>query len=180
MEHYNSYAPIVQESFTFFVDGIVVGMYYFAITTGVKMTELTHVNTQKPTMISKADESLKLWELQQRKAKAFAASQLVPREYQGNVANTVIAMSIADRIGADPLMVMQSLHIIHGRPSWSSKFIIGALNACGRFTELEFAMDGEGESRSCTVKTTSKATGKDIVGPTVSMKLAKDEGWIDK
>ena len=52
----------------------------------------------------------------QRIAKALASSALVPREYQGQtgLANTLVAMEIAQRMGLSPLQVMQNLHIIHG------------------------------------------------------------------
>ncbi len=46
-------------------------------------------------------------------------------------------------------MVMQNVHIIQGRPSWSSQFIIAAINGCGRFAPLQFRMAGEGDKRSC-------------------------------
>jgi hypothetical protein len=45
--------------------------------------------------------------LMQRAAALLAASALVPREYQNNIANCTIALEMASRIGASPLMVMQ-------------------------------------------------------------------------
>jgi len=81
-------------------------------------TEITETN---PAPLSS-------FELAQRQAKALSASDLVPQQYKGNVANTLVALEIANRIGASPLMVMQNLHIIHGRPSWSSTFVIAAIN----------------------------------------------------
>ncbi len=46
------------------------------------------------------------FDLAQREAKALSASDLVPTQYKGNVANTLVALEIAHRIGASPLMVM--------------------------------------------------------------------------
>lgn len=51
------------------------------------------------------------FELLQRVAKAFASSSLVPVQYQDNVANCMIALNLARRLGADELMVMQNLYI---------------------------------------------------------------------
>jgi hypothetical protein len=59
------------------------------------------------------------FELMQRAAKALAASTLVPQQFQGNLPNCLIALEMAQRIGASPLMVMQNLYIVHGRPGWS-------------------------------------------------------------
>lgn len=111
-----------------------------------------------------------------RKAKALAMSTMIPKDYQNNVANTLVALEMAQRIGASPLMVMQNLHIIHGRPSWSSTFIIAALNACGRFTALRFQMDGE----KCRAISTEHSTGEVLEGPWVTMQMAKEEGWLSK
>lgn len=88
----------------------------------------------------------------QRMANLFASSALVPDTYQvakvgkeQAVANCVIALDIATRIGASPLMVMQNLVIIYGRPSWSSKFLISTVNTCGRFEPLKFRFTEKGK-----------------------------------
>jgi hypothetical protein len=79
-----------------------------------------------------------------------------------------------------PFQVMQNLHIIHGRPSWSSQFIIGLVNGCGRFSPLRYEMSGTGDSLACYCVATELATGNDLKGPTVSMAMAKKEGWATK
>lgn len=53
-------------------------------------------------------------------------------------ANCMIALDVATRIGASPLMIMQNLVIIYGKPSWSSKFLIATVNTCGRFEPLKY------------------------------------------
>lgn len=118
----------------------------------------------------------------QRIAKALASSALVPKEYQGQtgLANTLVAMEIAGRMNLSPLQVMQNLHIIHGRPSWSSQFIIAMINGCGRFTPLDYNVSGEGDSLSCFAYATEIATGKELRGPVVTMAMAKREGWATK
>ncbi len=118
----------------------------------------------------------------QRIGKALASSALVPKEYQGQggLANTLVAMEIAGRMGLSPLQVMQNLHIIHGRPSWSSQFIIAMVNGCGRFTPLEFVLEGDGEQQSCYAIATDIKSGKELKGPVVSITMAKKEGWFSK
>jgi hypothetical protein len=118
----------------------------------------------------------------QRIAKALASSALVPKEYQGQagLANTLVAMEISGRMGLSPLQVMQNLHIIHGRPSWSSQFIIAMVNGCGRFTPLDFVIEGEGEQQRCHAVATELRTGKELKGPVVSIAMAKKEGWFSK
>lgn len=118
------------------------------------------------------------WELAQRVAKAFASSTLVPAQYQGNVANCIIALEMANRMGASPLMVMQSLYVVHGTPSWSSKFLIACFNQCGRFSAIryEWTKDRSG----CRAWAVEKATGERIEGPPVTTAMAQAEGWSTK
>lgn len=86
------------------------------------------------------------FETMQRVCNLFASSELVPDMYKESeknsmkkaTANCMIAIEIAQRIGASPLMVMQNMVPIYGKPSWSSKFLIATVNTCGRFNPLQF------------------------------------------
>lgn len=122
------------------------------------------------------------FDLMQRGAKLLAASTLVPKEYQGNLPNCVIALNMAQRIGADPLLVMQNLYVVHGRPGWSSKFLIASFNQCGRFSAIRFEWASErGKDQwGCRAWATEKATGEKITGPLITIELAKKEGWYEK
>ena len=107
----------------------------------------------------------------QRVCKLFAYSELVPDMYKVKydqipanadentinaikfknqvaehkaVANCMIAIEIATRIGASPLMVMQNMTPIYRKPSWSSKFLIATVNTCGRFEPLQFRFTDKG------------------------------------
>jgi hypothetical protein len=133
------------------------------------MTEIIKT-TETPAPLSNFEQA-------QRQAKALSASDLVPQQYKGNVANTLVALEIANRIGASPLMVMQNLHIIHGRPSWSSTFVIAAINGSGKFTALRFVGD---LAKGIKAVATEKATGQTVEGPVVTMEMAKAEGWLNK
>ncbi|WP_448684772.1 hypothetical protein [Achromobacter xylosoxidans] len=168
--------------------------------------------------------SLQSFELMQRAANLLASSTLVPAQYRkviekldkyGNVkesrenpnalANAVVALNMAQRMGADPLMVMQNLYIVEGRPSWSSQWIIAAVNGCGRFSPLRFdikvlgpkAIDYKstyweaGERRSkvekveivdkvCVAWAIEKETGERLESPAVSIEMAVREGWYTK
>ena len=120
------------------------------------------------------------FELSLRESKLLSASTLVPKEFQGNIANCAIGLNIAKRLGADPFMVLQNVDIIHGRPSFRASFLIAMVNASGRFSPLQFKMDGEGASRSCVATATDKDSGELIEGPEISMDMAKAEGWSTK
>jgi len=125
-------------------------------------------------------ERERAFELIQRQASALAKSQIVPKAYQGNLPNCMIALELASRIGSTPMIVMQNLHVIQGKPSFSAQFLIACLNKCGRFTPLRYRIEGEGMEMSCVAYAHDKETGELYEGPPVTMKMAKAEGWIDK
>lgn len=116
----------------------------------------------------------------QRVAKLFSASDLIPEQFRGNTANCTIALEMAHRMGANPMAVMQNLYIVHGRPGWSSQFIIACLNQCGKFSPLRFQMSGEGEGKECIAWAVEKETGERLEGPAASIAMAKAEGWMGK
>lgn len=84
------------------------------------------------------------------------------------VANCIIAMNMAIRMGAEPLMVMQNMYIVHGRPSWSSKFLIATVNTCGRFTPLQYRIENKGK---IGVIKASRAVWKLIPGESQKRKI---------
>ena len=99
-----------------------------------------------------------------RMAQCLASSTVVPKEYHGNVGNCMIAIEMASRINTSPMMVMQNLYIVNGRPAWSSQWIIAMINSSRRYkTELQFEF------------------GRDRAdGPKITMNMANDEGWTSK
>lgn len=114
-------------------------------------------------------------------AKALSSSTIVPQSFQKNDANCLIAIEQAQRLKVSPLMVMQNLYVIQGRPSWSSKFLIAAINNSGKFDmELQFdeKKDKDGKPFSCTAWTMKN--GRRVEGMEVNMQMAKDEGWLGK
>lgn len=112
-------------------------------------------------------------------AKLFAASELVPATYRNKPANCLIAADIANRLGVSTIAVMQNLFPINGRISWSSQFIIAMINTCGRFESLKFEMSGVGDSAQCVAHSRTKE-GVAVIGPTVTIAMAKKEGWFGK
>ena len=142
------------------------------------MTDSTALTTTTSSVFS----GIQQFEDAQRIAKALASSTLIPPQFQGQqgFANCLVALEIANRMRMSPFQVMQNLHIIHGRPSWSSQFIIGLINGCGRFSPLRYEISGKGDTLACTAVATEIATGEELRGPEVTMAMAKREGWATK
>jgi hypothetical protein len=117
----------------------------------------------------------------QRIAKLFAASDIVPPQYK-SLPNAVIAVDMALRMGANPLLVTQNLYVVHNRPSWSAKFLIATFNKGGRYTSISYEFQGkEGTDEwGCRAVTSEKVTGQKELGPLVTIGMAKAEGWFGR
>lgn len=165
------------------------------------------------------------FEALQRAARLLASSTMIPEQYRdkivkgygrdktetpnpAGVSNCAVALNMALRMGADPIMVMQNLHVVNGRPGWSSQWIIAAINNCGRFSPLRFDLSEPGEKktipytvmewddrsnkkvprtinvevveRTCRAWALERATNTRLDGPMVSMTMAAAEGWLSK
>ena len=120
--------------------------------------------------------------LLQRGAMLLANSTLVPKEFQNNLPNCVIALNMAERMGADPLMVMQNLYVVGGRPSWSSQFLIATFNQNGRYTALRYEFKGTpgADDWGCRAWCVEKATEQKLCGAWVTFDIVKREGWYDR
>src|SRR5699024_523889 len=117
-----------------------------------------------------------------RMANALSASTIVPREYQGEkgLGNCMIALEMANRLKTSPMMVMQNLYVVNGRPAWSSQYIIAMINNSKKYkTELQFEFEGKGDTMACTAFAEDYA-GRVVKGPKITMTMAKAEGWVSK
>ena len=117
-----------------------------------------------------------------RAAKALYTSTLVPEQFQGprNAGNCFIALEMANRLKVSPLAIMQSLHVVRGKPAFSGQFLISLVNSCGRFSPLRFRFTGEGKDLECVAYARDLESGETVEGPPVSLRMAEQEGWLNK
>ena len=122
------------------------------------------------------------FEFTQRAASLLSKSTIVPKDYQNNIPNCVIALNMASRMGADPLMVMQNLYIVYGRPGWSSQFLISTFNTSGKFSAIRYEWVGKKgtDDFGCKAWALEKSTGERLEGSTVTIDISKKEGWYAK
>ena len=116
-------------------------------------------------------------------AKTLSTSSLTPQNYRGNPADCLIALDMANRTGFSPLHVMQNLHIIQGKPSWSGQFCAAAINACGKFGPLEYVelLEEDGKTlRGYYAQAVRLSTGKLCVASPVTWEMVKKECWDKK
>ena len=114
-----------------------------------------------------------------RTAGMLSKSALVPEAYRNRPEDCLIAIDIANRQGVSPLMVLQNLYVVKGKPAWSGSFCAAAINGCGKFTPLEYVFVDEGGG-GCFARATRLSNGSVCVSDTVTMQMAHDEDWLDK
>lgn len=125
------------------------------------------------------------WKLSCSMGKAYSIlpDGMVPKNYAGNQAACTVACNMAIRMNTDPVFVMQNLYVVQGNPTWSGKSCKALIDNSGIYADrTTYEMSGaEGtDERSCRLVAISKKTGEPIVGPAVSIKMAKDSGWWSK
>lgn len=115
----------------------------------------------------------------QRMARALASSTLVPPQYQGQngLSNCLIALEISGRMRLSPLVVMQNMVPINGKPTWSASFLIATVNASGRFSPLRFVFDDDANPSNCYAVATDKVSRDELRGQMITVEMAKAEGW---
>ena len=115
-----------------------------------------------------------------RAANAWAKSNIIPQNYQGNTSNCMVALEMSSRMGVSPMIVMQNMYVVKGKPSWSGQACIMLINNCGKFTDVKHIYTGEKgtDSRGCYVTAVRIADGERVDGVEVTMSMAKAEGWI--
>lgn len=111
--------------------------------------------------------------------KMFASSTLVPQAYQGKPMDCTIAVDMANRMGVSPMMVMQNLYVVKGKPSWSGQACMSLINGSGKFRNAHHVYTGERNTDSwgCYVEAVRVEDGKTIKGAEVTMAMAKEESW---
>lgn len=113
-------------------------------------------------------------------AEMLATSSMVPTTYQNNPGSCFIALNTALRLRMDPLMIMQNLYVVQGRPSWSGQFAIALVNICPKFelTWFEFrnGQDFQAGVRMCA----QLKTGQQVYGTWITPEMVKAEKWGNK
>lgn len=134
-----------------------------------------------PTAVTMWND-VKLMNMSFRTARMLATSALVPEAYRQSPENCLVAIDIANRMGISPLMVMQNLYVVKGKPSWSGSFCAAAINGSGRFTPLEYVFVGESGKPTCGCYATAVRTANGVrcVSETITMAMAQAEGWLSK
>lgn len=158
--------------------------------------QILQIKRQTEFDLTPIGQQVKQFEATQRIARMYAMSNFIPDSYKYTksgqpldpnvvVANCTIALEMATRMKAHPLMIMQNMYIVYGQPAFSSKFLIACINATRRFSPLRYEFKGEEgtDDYACRVVAyeVNDTKHKDpLCGDWVSMQMAKSEGWTTR
>jgi len=83
-------------------------------------------------------------------AEMLAKSTLVPKAYQGQPANVLVAMAYGESFGMQPLQAMQSVAVVNGMPGLYGDGLLAVCRSCSSWEWMQEAIDGE--TAICTAK----------------------------
>jgi hypothetical protein len=114
-------------------------------------------------------------------AKMLSVTQMIPEAYRKKPADCVVAIDMANRMGVSPMMVMQNLYVVRGKPSWSGQGCMALIKAHKDIDNARPVYFGERNTDGwgCYILATFK-DGEKVHGAEVTIKMAKDEGWYGK
>lgn len=151
--------------------------------------------------LTPAGQMVKQFATLQRMGQMYSSSSIVPDTYKSQwtkdsdgklvnsnpaaLGNCAIALDMAQRMNVNPLMIMQNLYIVHGNPSFSSKFLISCINASKRFTPLRYEFKGtEGKDdygcRCVAYEAGDREHKYPLEGDWITWGMVKAEGWNKK
>lgn len=115
-------------------------------------------------------------------ASMLSKSTIVPVTYQNRPENCFIALDMASRMGVSPLVVMQNLYVIQGKPSFSGSAIASMIRSNPQYRNVELNYVGEEgkDTWGAYITADNVHNGKTIKGATVTIAIAKKEGWLSK
>jgi hypothetical protein len=84
--------------------------------------------TNLPAVITHSSGSL---EAKMQFARALATASLLPKQYQQNPGNVLIAMEFGDALGIPAIQAINSIHVIEGKPSASADLMAALVRKAG-------------------------------------------------
>ena len=139
------------------------------------------VSEEQPMALDIQRQSMGLDKLMDM-AEMLSKSTIVPVTYQHRPENCFVALDMASRLGVSPMIVMQNLYVIQGKPSWSGSSMAAMIRSSPLFSKVDLTYVGtpNTDTWGAYVSAIRTSDGKAIKGGTVTIATAKKEGWYQK
>lgn len=114
-----------------------------------------------------------------RAAQMLSQTSIIPQTYQGKPQDCFVALEMASRMNLSPMVIMQNMYVVKGKPSWAGQACITLINSCGKFKDVHPVYTGERgtDTRGCYFSAVRVTDGEKVEGTEVTMQMAKAEGW---
>ena len=115
-------------------------------------------------------------------AKQISGSSMVPKQYQGNPTNTLIAMQWGYEIGLAPMQALQNIAVINGKPSIYGDALLALVRKDPRCMGIEEKIEGENENMRaiCILKRKHIDGSIEMIDREFSVLMAKRAGLWGK
>ena len=89
-----------------------------------------------------------------RFAEVISKSAMVPKDFQGKPANTLVAIQWGMELGLAPMQALQNIAVINGKPSVYGDALLAMVRADSRCTGVNEYVEGEGDAMTavCIIK----------------------------
>lgn len=111
-------------------------------------------------------------------ARVLAASNIVPKEFQGNPSNTLIAIMLGAEVGITPVQALQSIMVVNGRPSLWGDVVMALVKGSAVYESSSDSFDPQTEGGTAIFRV--KRKGEDWLERRFSMDDAKKAGLSSK
>ncbi|ADV46455.1 hypothetical protein [Nitratifractor salsuginis] len=125
-------------------------------------------------MESTADAIAKRFELEQRMAKAYITSNILPQRYK-NIGDILILNEMSRSLNVPMVMLAQQLYVVKGTPQLSGQGAIALMNQSGKFDKPIMFEERE---KPWGVRAYTYIDGEKIDGPWIDDALIQAEGWL--
>lgn len=140
-------------------------------------------------------------------AEIMCKSTFIPEQFRNKPEDFLVAMQLGNRIGADPMAILQHTYVVHGNPGIEGKFIAAIINSCGRYSGVRYEFTNHGKKKvvaryleydqrlkknigktkeieieniECFAYSTELSSGDRIDGTPISIETAALSGWYLK
>lgn len=110
----------------------------------------------------------------------LSKSDLLPPHFKGKPENVLLVLALAQNLNINPIMALQQVSVIGGKPCLQASLMLSLLNNSGKITgpiRFEWVGQPAQPSRGCIAKATDAATGETVQSEPVTLAMAQAEGW---
>jgi hypothetical protein len=112
-----------------------------------------------------------------RLSKAYSQSTIIPAAFQGNAGSCMVAITMAQQLNCNPLLVMQNIYEVHGRWGYSGQLCIATLNKCPQYRRIEYQyLNGKDHTDGMRV-VGHRVDGETDIGAAITPAMVQAEGW---